>query len=486
MDSGDAHAALVLPGAAGPRADLRGPGAYEVQGVNAVGTDAPAITFAASTAPRFADPGDAAAASGDGDRLVLEPNLDAVRPVPQAAVILPEHAPPADRDAAGRQPSDALYAVDLSAVRSGPPGAPSFEHMQGRDDAAGGAAAGGGRPLDYEVDKLPLTLLSEFRSAPGGPNFDRMRPHEDGDAGGVDGGAADGTRLDLCPEAAREYLRGRGGAAAPDMQHGDGHGDMLRHARGADAELTAWLDYRGAADVSPVRPAAPGAPDLGRLPGRLSSAAAADDNDTLGVGTYNVRHDQVEAEPVEVDFAHGAPVQRLEALARRDMDEGNMLLLDPHPVSGYSRPNAGEPRLQPMTRAAERFEPQRGDPDTGNVLLLRTSQDGVAHARSRPTAPNAPAAVFATTARDKAFLQPHEQVDLIGLRAMEMLSARRRRGIAGPPAVHQRISTAIMQVGTIGGGDLLHIIKEAGPASEVAQHIRRQERVIARMEAADK
>lgn len=94
-----------------------------------IGSDAIAVDFSRATGHAPAAPD----AFPDGDVLLLEPNWQAVRPAAPAAVILPEHRPPAEGPDQGANGAD-FYDYSLDAVRPAVPRPPNFAAQLSRPD----------------------------------------------------------------------------------------------------------------------------------------------------------------------------------------------------------------------------------------------------------------------------------------------------------------------------------------------------------------
>lgn len=93
-----------------------------------VGSDAVAVDFSKAPGRPQADEGPQA----EGDRLLLEPNHDAIRPVAPSAVICPEHQAVQEDDV--EQPG--WYDYTLDAVRPALPRVPNFTTMLARSQDA--------------------------------------------------------------------------------------------------------------------------------------------------------------------------------------------------------------------------------------------------------------------------------------------------------------------------------------------------------------
>ncbi|KAJ9509116.1 hypothetical protein QJQ45_001610 [Haematococcus lacustris] len=396
-----------------PQALLRGPGAYDVT-FSAVRPAAPSYDFARAEG-RHPEPDPACLA--EGDRLLLSPNADYLRPRPPAALILGPHTNEARR--VEGQPEPDLYrhavyaAVDLDMrcpSRLGPPwlqppslgmlgytlcsdqlrnasltapAAVDFSKQAGRPSPTRSPP-----PVEHHVGAAALSLLAGYPRVMGGLAFATMAPHP---SLLPTCPQLEGDRLELQPEAAFNATRRRP-QGMPALALQAGHLDATKLQQG-DAELTAWLDYQPHLHL--VKPAVPPAPDMARALSRPAAAAANPDAAPsaaadLDAGVYYVQHTQVHPDPRTTTFTSTAAAR---FPAPTDCDEGNSLMLEPQQPLGWRPPVQQDPARQPFTLAQGRWMPAVVDTDTGNQLYLHTSVDDLAHS-SRPTRPNAPGLAF--------------------------------------------------------------------------------------------
>ncbi|KAJ9509870.1 hypothetical protein QJQ45_011540 [Haematococcus lacustris] len=408
-----------------PQALLRGPGAYDVT-FSAVRPAAPVYHFARAEG-RHTEPDPACLA--EGDRLLLSPNADYLRPRPPAALILGPHTSEARR--VEGQPEPDLYrhavyaAVDLdmrSPSRLGPPWLqpPSLGMLgytlcsdQLRNASLTAAAAvdfskQAGRPspprspppVEHHVGAAALSLLAGYPRVMGGLAFATMAPHP---SLLPTCPQLEGDRLELQPEAAFNATRRRP-QGMPALALQAGHLDATKLQQG-DAELTAWLDYQPHLHL--VKPAVPPAPDMARALSRPAAAAANPDAAPsaaadLDAGVYYVQHTQ----PVSLvvyweagDLAHSSRPTQLSASNQLRVMQCSTRSHSHQCASITSAAEQRAQRLQGVPSQAlclpgpGRWMPAVVDTDTGNQLYLHTSVDDLAHS-SRPTRPNAPGLAF--------------------------------------------------------------------------------------------
>lgn len=167
-----------------PEEAKRGPGMYQVS------------SHAVEPSPKAADftrgqgrPLDSSPKIKDGDRLILFPNLDVVRPIAPTAVIAPEHESVPRRkkrwnkqtqamEDIDEEPDEyfhAVYEPNIDAVKKIAPRPRDFGAMLAREGLEGVRTSG--RLLDYHIEDVPLTVLAGFRAAPKAPSFKTMAPH---------------------------------------------------------------------------------------------------------------------------------------------------------------------------------------------------------------------------------------------------------------------------------------------------------------------
>eukprot|EP00955_Chlamydomonas_euryale_P082131 363673-Chlamydomonas_euryale.AAC.1 len=322
---------------------------------------------------------------------------------------------------------DAQYEYDPWLLRRAPPPVPDFERRLGRADggadSTGGAAYDVRKGLDYHVEDVPLSVLAEHRSAPRARDMG-MAPPRFPPPGAID---ADGSRLSLAPEAADRKVR-REPPRPPDFARAVSPG---RHGGGGDGGSDDEAAFRGPGALSPARADRAtmrrvgdvGLPDMGRAPARpplLPPVTAAGD---LDAGVYAPRFGAVRASAPAADFSAAAERETLPWPAR-DIDDGNVLALEPRHVQGWSPPRSRSPGVQPFGRRRVRWadDPDAGGADEcndgGQVLLLRPyAKDDLAALGRRPTARSARNAApwgKLTAPRGAAVLQPCDEPQLCG------------------------------------------------------------------------
>ncbi|KAL6765714.1 hypothetical protein V8C86DRAFT_1135 [Haematococcus lacustris] len=435
-----------------PQALLRGPGAYDVT-FSAVRPAAPAYHFARAEG-RHTEPDPACLA--EGDRLLLSPNADYLRPRPPAALILGPHTSEA-RQVEGQPEPDlyrhAVYAtVDLDMLRPAAPAAVDFSKQAGRPSPPRSPP-----PVEHHVGAAALSLLAGYPRVMGGLDFATMAPHP---SLLPTCPQLEGDRLELQPEAAFNATRRRP-QGMPALALQAGHLDATKLQQG-DAELTAWLDYQPHLHL--VKPAVPPAPDMARALSRPAAAAANPDAAPsaaadLDAGVYYVQHTQVHPDPRTTTFTSTAAAR---FPAPTDCDEGNSLMLEPQQPQGWRPPVQQDPARQPFTLAQGRWMPAVVDTDTGNQLYLHTSVDDLAHS-SRPTRPNAPGLAFGEANRFEQVLKPNENLPA---------------PISRQPTSVQNIETALMAQPPSNQG--LELLRQA-PHDPRVQALRRRDRVWSRL-----
>ena len=164
----------------------RGPGMYDLS-QNAVLPSPKATDFSKAQGRPLDSPPKVVK---DGDRLILFPNLDILRPAAPSTLIPSEHeAMPRRRRRWNKEKEEmedideepdeyfhAVYEPNVSAVKRNAPKPRDFGTMLGREGEVEGVRTSG-RLLDYHVEDVPLTVLAGFKSAPRAPNFKTMVPH---------------------------------------------------------------------------------------------------------------------------------------------------------------------------------------------------------------------------------------------------------------------------------------------------------------------